>query len=62
MSEKTYESRHNLEIIMGHLKFKPYDFRKNHKLFSYAFDWKFAAMFFGRGPASRYYLKTYLEI
>ena len=55
MTEKTRESRHNIEIIMENLKQKPYHFRQEHKLFSYAFDWKFAAMFFGRGAASRYY-------
>ena len=43
-----------MQTIFGYLKQKPYDFTREHRLFSYAFDWKFAAIFFGIGPASRY--------
>ena len=51
MSEKTRETYNNIKAIMTLLN--PYDFQKEHGLFSYAFDWKFAAIFFGLGPASR---------
>ena len=60
MSEKTNETYHNLETIMSWIKQKPYNFQAEHGLFSYAFDWKCAAIFFGIGPASRY-VKIFLD-
>ena len=55
MAEKTSETYHNLQTIMSWLKKKPINFQKAYKLFTYSFDWKCAAVFFGLGPASSYY-------
>ena len=44
---KVKESYHNLDTMMKMLN--PYDFAKEHRLFTYAFDMKGGAIFFGIG-------------
>ena len=53
ISPNICESHHNLSTITEALK--PYDFQKEHALFTYNFDWKCAATFFGKSTAASAY-------
>ena len=53
VTENTSESYHNMQTIMALLKHKGYDFLKQHALFSYSFDYKMGAVFFGIGSIGR---------
>ena len=53
IAEKIDENYESLKALFSLLD--TYDMKKEHKLFTYAFDWKAAALFFGLGTAASTY-------